>query len=88
MMNVLSNFEKNEVDFVVIMVISFVCVVEFCVNGNDLVVIEIKEFMKKYGEFMVLDIFFLSVVKGKIFGLIGFNGVGKMICIKILVGFV
>jgi ABC-2 type transport system ATP-binding protein len=49
-------------------------------------VVAIDNLTKKYGEFVALDSFSLSLERGQILGLIGPNGAGKTTAIKILVG--
>lgn len=49
-------------------------------------VIEIKELVKKYGDFLAVDNISLNIEKGKIYGLLGPNGAGKSTTINILCG--
>lgn len=47
-------------------------------------VIEIKDLVKKYGDFIAVDNINLSIEKGEIYGLLGPNGAGKSTTISIL----
>lgn len=47
--------------------------------------IELKNFTKKYGDFLAVDDMNLTVNDGEIFGLIGHNGAGKSTTIKSIV---
>ena len=49
-------------------------------------VIEIKELVKKYGDFLAVSNISLNIEKGKIYGLLGPNGAGKSTTINILCG--
>lgn len=49
-------------------------------------VIEIKELVKKYGDFLAVDNISINIEKGKIYGLLGPNGAGKSTTINILCG--
>lgn len=50
-------------------------------------VIELNEISKRFGEEMVLKPLTLSFEKGKIYGLVGRNGSGKTVLLKIICGF-
>lgn len=52
-----------------------------------MVYIEIKELTKNFGEMKALDQVSLSLEQGKIHGIIGRNGSGKTVMLKILCGF-
>lgn len=49
-------------------------------------VIEVKELIKKFGDFVVIDYVNFVVKCGEIFGLLGLNGVGKSIIFKMMCG--
>lgn len=49
-------------------------------------ILEIKNLMKKFGNFIVVDNMFLFIKEGEIFGFLGLNGVGKSIMINMIVG--
>jgi ABC-2 type transport system ATP-binding protein len=49
-------------------------------------VIEVKNLVKKYGNFIANDNLSFEVYKGEIFGFLGANGAGKTTAIKILCG--
>lgn len=49
--------------------------------------IELKNITKKFGETVVLDNITLTLEKGKIYGLIGRNGSGKSVLLKIICSF-
>lgn len=49
-------------------------------------VIEVKELIKKFGDFVVIDYVNFVVKCGEIFGLLGLNGVGKLIIFKMMCG--
>lgn len=55
------------------------------VFGN---VIEICELCKVYWDWVVVDGLILMVGVGEVFGFFGFNGVGKSIIVKMLLGLV
>lgn len=48
---------------------------------------EVKNLCKRYNKKIVLDDISFLVDKGKIVGLLGENGVGKIMFLKIIVGF-
>jgi ABC-2 type transport system ATP-binding protein len=48
--------------------------------------IEVRNFTKRYGEFVAVEDLSLSIGKNEVFGFIGPNGAGKTTTIKILVG--
>lgn len=50
-------------------------------------IIECKNLKHKYGDFLVYEDLNFSVEKGKIFGLLGKNGMGKTTTINIMMGF-
>lgn len=50
-------------------------------------VIELKEISKRFGEETVLKTVSISFEKGKIYGLVGRNGSGKTVLLKIICGF-
>lgn len=50
-------------------------------------VIELKEISKRFGEETVLKAVSISFEKGKIYGLVGRNGSGKTVLLKIICGF-
>lgn len=50
-------------------------------------IIEVKHLGHKYGDFLVYDDLNFQVEKGKIFGLLGKNGMGKTTTINIMMGF-
>jgi len=49
-------------------------------------ILEIKNLVKRYGEFLALDNLNLTVEKGEIFGFVGPNGAGKTTAMKITAG--
>ena len=49
-------------------------------------VIEVKDLVKKFGNFVANDHLTFDVYKGEIFGFLGANGAGKTTAIKILCG--
>lgn len=49
-------------------------------------IIEVKNLVKKYGNFSAVDNISFSVIKGEIFGLLGENGAGKTTTMEILEG--
>ncbi|MCX7987333.1 MAG: ABC transporter ATP-binding protein [Bacteroidales bacterium] len=49
-------------------------------------VIEVKDLVKKFGDFVANDHLTFSVQKGEIFGFLGANGAGKTTAMKILCG--
>ncbi len=49
-------------------------------------IIEVKNMVKKFGEFVANDNLTFDVYKGEIFGFLGANGAGKTTAIKILCG--
>lgn len=49
-------------------------------------VVEIKNLVKRYGDFLALDNVNLSIKEGEIFGLLGPNGAGKTTVINTMVG--
>jgi ABC-2 type transport system ATP-binding protein len=50
------------------------------------VVVEIKNLVKRYGDFLAVDNISLSIENGEIFGLLGPNGAGKTTAINCLIG--
>jgi ABC-2 type transport system ATP-binding protein len=52
-------------------------------NGH---IIEVKELVKKFGDFVANDHLTFHVMKGEIFGFLGANGAGKTTAIRILCG--
>jgi ABC-2 type transport system ATP-binding protein len=50
------------------------------------VVVEIKNLVKRYGDFLAVDNISLSIEQGEIFGLLGPNGAGKTTAINCLIG--
>ncbi len=54
-------------------------------NSNDNI-IEVKNLVKKFGDFVANDNLTFHVKKGEIFGFLGANGAGKTTAIKILCG--
>lgn len=53
---------------------------------NDSNIIEVKDLVKKFGDFTANDHLTFEVKKGEIFGFLGANGAGKTTAIKILCG--
>ncbi|KEH95886.1 ABC transporter ATP-binding protein [Clostridium novyi] len=49
-------------------------------------ILEAKNIVKRYGEYLAIDNASLSVMEGQIFGLLGPNGAGKTTMINIIVG--
>lgn len=49
--------------------------------------IKIDNLIKFFGQFMVVDGLFFWVVFGEVLGFFGFNGVGKFIIMKMIIGF-
>lgn len=49
-------------------------------------IVEIKNLVKRYGDFLALDNIDLSIKEGEIFGLLGPNGAGKTTLINTMVG--
>ena len=49
-------------------------------------VVEIKNLVKRYGDFLAVDNISLSIENGEIFGLLGPNGAGKTTAINCLIG--
>lgn len=49
-------------------------------------VIEVKGILKIYGECVIVKDFFICIQCGDCIGLVGLNGVGKMIFLKMLIG--
>lgn len=54
------------------------------VSGNN--VIEVKDLVKRFGDFIADDKLTFTVGKGQIFGLLGANGAGKTTAIRMLCG--
>lgn len=50
------------------------------------IIIEVKDLVKRFGNFVANDHLNFSVVKGEIFGFLGANGAGKTTAIRILSG--
>jgi ABC-2 type transport system ATP-binding protein len=50
------------------------------------VVVEIKNLVKRYGDFLAVDNISLSIENGEIFGLLGPNGAGKTTAINCIIG--
>lgn len=50
--------------------------------------IEIKDLVKKYGDFLAVDNISLKIEKGRIYGLLGPNGAGKSTTINIICGLI
>ena len=48
--------------------------------------IEVERISKKFGDFLVLDDISFRAKEGEIYGLIGYNGVGKTTLMKIISG--
>ena len=48
--------------------------------------IEVEHISKKFGDFLVLDDISFQAKEGEIYGLIGYNGVGKTTLMKIISG--
>ncbi|GEM_PF-6193240 len=48
--------------------------------------IELRNIVKKYGKTVALKGSYLQIKCGEIYGLLGFNGAGKTITLKILAG--
>lgn len=55
-------------------------------GGNPVAVIEVKNLVKKFGQFTALDGVTFDVRKGEVFGFIGPNGAGKTTTIQVLLG--
>lgn len=55
-------------------------------NNNGENIIEVKNLVKKFGDFIANDHLNFTVKKGEIFGFLGANGAGKTTAIKILCG--
>lgn len=49
-------------------------------------VIEVEGFKKFYGECLLIDDLIFKVFKGVIVGIVGFNGVGKFMFFRMLMG--
>ncbi len=56
------------------------------VNHNNKNIIEVKNLVKKFGDFIANDNLTFSVNEGEIFGFLGANGAGKTTALKILSG--
>ncbi len=54
--------------------------------NSEIKVIEVKNLMKKFGDFVANDKLTFDVYKGEIFGFLGANGAGKTTAIRILCG--
>ncbi|MGC9970109.1 MAG: ATP-binding cassette domain-containing protein [Bryobacteraceae bacterium] len=54
-------------------------------NGNG-VAVEVRDLVKRFGDFVAVDHVSLSVGRGEIFGFLGPNGAGKSTTIRILCG--
>ncbi len=53
---------------------------------NPEVIIEVKDLVKKFGQFVANDHISFDVYKGEVFGFLGANGAGKTTAIRILSG--
>lgn len=53
-----------------------------------MIVFEVKNLVKRYGNFFVFDNFLLKIKEGEVFGFLGLNGVGKIIFINCIFGFI
>ena len=53
---------------------------------NQEKIIEVKNLVKKFGDFIANDHLTFEVYKGEIFGFLGANGAGKTTAMKILCG--
>ncbi len=53
-------------------------------DGKDLLIIDVKNLTKKFGDFVAVDHASFDVKKGEIFAFLGPNGAGKTTTIKIL----
>ena len=49
--------------------------------------IEVKNLVRKYGDFTAVDDVSFSIEKGEVVGLLGHNGAGKTTIMKMLMGF-
>ena len=49
--------------------------------------IEVKNLVRKYGDFIAVDDVSFSIEKGEVVGLLGHNGAGKTTIMKMLMGF-
>jgi ABC-2 type transport system ATP-binding protein len=56
------------------------------VEGNGEHIIEVKDLVKRFGNFVANDHLTFHVLKGEIFGFLGANGAGKTTAIRILCG--
>jgi ABC-2 type transport system ATP-binding protein len=54
--------------------------------ANTVNIIEVKDLVKKFGDFIANDKLTFEVLKGEIFGFLGANGAGKTTTIRILCG--
>ncbi|WP_069861150.1 ATP-binding cassette domain-containing protein [Pseudomonas citronellolis] len=55
-------------------------------SGNGEAVIEVKDLVRKFGDFTAVDRTSFSVARGEIFGLLGPNGAGKTTTFRMLCG--
>lgn len=55
-------------------------------NGNNGVVIDVRDLVRKFGEFTAVDSTTFNVKRGEIFGLLGPNGAGKTTTFRMLCG--
>ena len=54
--------------------------------SDNNIVIEVKDLVKKFGDFTANDHLTFQVKKGEIFGFLGANGAGKTTAMRILCG--
>jgi len=55
-------------------------------NGNNGIVIDVRDLVRKFGEFTAVDSTTFNVKRGEIFGLLGPNGAGKTTTFRMLCG--
>ncbi|AHG66148.1 putative ABC transporter ATP-binding protein [Advenella mimigardefordensis DPN7] len=55
-------------------------------NGNNGIVIDVQDLVRKFGEFTAVDSTTFNVKRGEIFGLLGPNGAGKTTTFRMLCG--
>jgi ABC-2 type transport system ATP-binding protein len=56
------------------------------VEGSDEVMVEVRDLLRKFGDFTAVDRISFEVRRGKIFGLLGPNGAGKTTTFRMLCG--